>query len=324
MPYINCTVPLSFDGEVRLDKYIASLPDGINRSRLKSGVITILVNGKKEKVSRKVKAGDLIDIEYEDNVPDDIEPENIPLDILYEDENVCVVNKKQGMVTHPALGNWSGTLVNALLFHWGRLSFPELKDAPPSEILKNRRPGIVHRLDKETSGVMITAKNRETEEFLSLQFRCHKNIVKEYIAICKGRPPSKKGVIKTGIIRDPKDRKKFKAVSNTEEGKKAETFYRCVSCYGEYSLLRLRITTGRTHQIRVHLKYINCPVLGDGLYGKQDKKFPKATLMLNSRLLKIRIPGEKEPLVFKSPTPERFLCVMKRLKKDFKKTFLED
>src|SRR5574344_2481678 len=143
----------------------------MNRSKLKSGVTEILINGKKVKLSAKVKASDQIDIDWEDNIPDDIEPENIPLQIIYEDDDVCVVNKEQGMVTHPASGNWSGTLVNALLYHWGRNAFESVKDGSPSEMLAARRPGIVHRLDKDTSGVLITAKNRDAEEWLQNQFK---------------------------------------------------------------------------------------------------------------------------------------------------------
>ncbi len=169
---------------------------------------------------------------------------------------------------------------------------------------------------------MITAKNHDTEEFLSKQFREHKSIVKEYIAICIGRPQHQHGVIKTNIIRDPKERKRFRAVLDTTEGKYAETQYECISCYGEYSLMKLRIMTGRTHQIRVHMKFLNCPILGDGIYAKQDKKFPNAHLMLNARMLKIRIPGQDKLSVFKSPTPERFIEVMKVLKRDFEKTIL--
>ena len=178
MSFFTNKVPPTYKGEIRLDKYIASLPNGMNRSKLKSGIVCIQVNGKKQKISCQVKANDIIDIQWEENVPDNIEPENIPLDIIYEDENVCVVNKKQGMVTHPAAGNWKGTLVNALLYHWGRESIPELKEGQVSKILSNRRPGIVHRLDKETSGIIITAKNHDTEEFLSAQFRNHSSIVK--------------------------------------------------------------------------------------------------------------------------------------------------
>lgn len=322
MSFFTNKVPPTYKGEIRLDKYIASLPNGMNRSKLKSGIVCIQVNGKKQKISCQVKANDIIDIQWEENVPDNIEPENIPLDIIYEDENVCVVNKRQGMVTHPAAGNWKGTLVNALLYHWGRESIPELKEGQVSKILSNRRPGIVHRLDKETSGIIITAKNHDTEEFLSAQFRNHSSIIKEYIAICIGRPQHQHGVIRTNIIRDPKERKRFKAVVDTEEGKSAESYYECVSCYGEYSLMKVRLNTGRTHQIRVHMKYLNCPILGDGIYAHQDKKFPKATLMLNARLLKIKIPGKDELSTFKSPTPERFIEIMKALKRDYAKVIL--
>ena len=322
MSFFTNKVPPTYKGEIRLDKYIASLPNGMNRSKLKSGIVCIQVNGKKQKLSCQVKANDIIDIQWEENVPDNIEPENIPLDIIYEDENVCVINKKQGMVTHPAAGNWKGTLVNALLYHWGRESIPELKEGQVSKILSNRRPGIVHRLDKETSGIIITAKNHDTEEFLSAQFRNHSSIVKEYIAICIGRPQHQHGIIQTNIIRDPKERKRFKAVVGTEEGKPAESYCECISCYGEYSLMKVRINTGRTHQIRVHMKYLNCPILGDGIYAHQDKKFPKATLMLNARLLKIKIPGKEKLSTFKSPTPERFIEVMKVLKRDYTKVIL--
>src|SRR5574344_2167653 len=152
----------------------------MNRSKLKSGICEILLNGSRSKLSAQVSAKDQIDIEWEDNIPTDIEPENIPLEILYEDENVTVVNKKQGMVTHPASGNWTGTLVNALLYHWARESIPLSSKGEPSALMAERRPGIVHRLDKDTSGVIITAKNRDAEEWLQTQFRDHKSLIKEY------------------------------------------------------------------------------------------------------------------------------------------------
>jgi 23S rRNA pseudouridine1911/1915/1917 synthase len=323
MSFFSSTVPVDYRGEERLDKYIASLPNGMNRSKLKSGVTSIFVNGKKQKLSAKVRAGDIIDVQWEENIPENIEPENIPLEIMYEDENVCVINKKQGMVTHPAAGNWTGTLVNALLFHWGRPAVPELKNECDSKILAARRPGIVHRLDKETSGVIITAKNRDAQEFLSRQFRNHKSMVKEYIAICMGRPPHREGTVATQIVRDPRERKRFKAVTGTDEGKFAETQYRCICCYGEYSLMKIRILTGRTHQIRVHMKYLNCPILGDGIYARPDKKFPGATLMLNARLLKIQIPGKEERVVFRTKTPERFVEVMKILQRDYRRTIID-
>lgn len=315
MPYFNYIVPDSYNLSERLDKYIANIPGGLNRSKLKSGVNEILINGKKAKLSQKIKAKDIIDIQWEDNVPDNIEPENIPLEIIYEDDNVTVVNKKQGMVTHPACGNWSGTLVNALLYHWGRQSIGQIKDSDGNaqEVLQRRRPGIVHRLDKDTSGIIITAKNSFSEEWLHNQFM-DRSLLKEYICIVCGKPKVNAGVIRTQIIRDPKDRKKFKAVTGTSEGKNAVTIYHVIATYGNYSLVRVRIKTGRTHQIRVHMKYLNCPILGDVIYNVTDKKFPEATLMLHSYKMKIRLPGKNEFSSIRTPTPERFLKVQKKLK----------
>ena len=316
MPFFSVKVPADFEGTQRLDKYIASLENGMNRSKLKSGVTEILINGKKSKLSQKICAGNQIDIQWEDNIPDDIEPENIPLEIIYEDENVTVVNKKQGMVTHPACGNWNGTLVNALLYHWGRESVPQIKEGSAAEILERRRPGIVHRLDKETSGIIITAKNRDSEEHLQKQFK-EKTLQKEYILICTGRPKSPCGDIRTQIIRDPKNRHRFKAVTDTDDGKFARTIYHCISYYGNYSLIRVRLKTGRTHQIRVHMKYLGCPILGDSVYNKADSNFQNATLMLHSAKLKIRIPGKNEFSTFRAKTPKRFLETEKKLKSKY-------
>lgn len=321
MPFFSIKVPAEFQNQIRLDKYIASLPDGMNRSKLKSGVTEILVNGKKCKLSQKIKANDSIDIQWEDNIPDDIQPQNIPLNIIFENENVTVINKAQGMVTHPACGNWDGTLVNALLYHWQRNAVTLKKEGPESELLAVRRPGIVHRLDKETSGIIITAKNRDSEEWLQKQFY-NKSIQKEYILIVTGRPPAYAGDIRTQIIRDPKNRQRFKAVTNTDEGKYARTIYHCIACYGNYSLIRVRLKTGRTHQIRVHMKYLGCPILGDELYNKKDNVFPNATLMLHSQKLKIQLPNEKNYSVFKTETPERFLKIEKILKSKYEKTIL--
>lgn len=322
MAVINYTVPSDYSKTCRLDSYIAGLPGGMNRSKLKTGVKSITINGKTQKISYKVKPGDNILIEWEDSVPEDIIAQPIPLEIIYEDKNVCVINKPQGMVTHPASGNWENTLVNGLLYHWGRENIKGIKEGSISQQLVKRRPGIVHRLDKDTSGIIITAKNRDSEEYLQKQFQNHKFLVKEYICICCGIPPKKHDTITTQIIRDPRDRKIFKAVTDSNEGKIAVSEYQCISTYGNYSLMRIRIKTGRTHQIRVHMKFINCPILGDPLYGKKDKQFPDATLMLHSRMLKIFIPDNKEKQMFKTSTPERFLKVEQKLKRMFPKCVL--
>ena len=301
----------------RLDSYVAS-NQNITRSRLKQGVISIKVNGKDSKLSSKLKGGEEIEISFEDPVPEDILPENIPLDILYEDDNVTVVNKFQGMVTHPGAGNWTGTLVNALLYHWGKasetLENPENADG---EQKSGNRPGIVHRLDKDTSGVIITGKNREAEEWLQGKFYRRK-VYKEYIAIVKGKPPRGSGEIKTQIVRDQKNRKRFIATEDKTKGKFAHTDYVCLGVYGGYSLMRLKLHTGRTHQIRVHLKHIGCPILGDPIYARKDNLFPDATLMLHARVLGIKLPtGEKK--FFVAPVPKRFKKVLAELRKNFKK-----
>ena len=313
MPFFSAKVPDDYTAEQRLDKYIASLPNAMNRSKLKSGIVEILVNGKKAKLSQKMKAKDQITINDINFGIDN----NIPIDIIYEDDNVTVVNKRQGMVTHPACGNWDGTLVNALLYHWGRESISQLKEGTEAQIMERRRPGIVHRLDKDTSGIIITAKNRDSEEWLQKQFQNKNCMQKEYILICTGRPPAPSGDIRTQIIRDPKYRQRFKAVDDTADGKFARTIYHCIACYGNYSLIRVRIKTGRTHQIRVHMKYLGCPILGDSIYNKKDNLFPDATLMLHSFQMKIRLPGEKQLTTFRTRVPLRFSQVEKKLKAKF-------
>ncbi|MCQ2981129.1 MAG: RluA family pseudouridine synthase [Treponemataceae bacterium] len=304
----------------RLDVYAAGAR-GLSRSRLKNGVETITVNGRKAKLSYKLTGGETVSLEWDDPVPTDIEPEDIPLDIVYEDDRVTVVNKKQGMVTHPAAGNWTGTLVHALLFHWGResLSVGALESA---EGQNAARPGIVHRLDKDTSGCIITAKNRESEDYLHQQFLDHR-IHKEYIAIVKGHLPERKGNIKTQLVRDSKDRKKFTTSDDPAVGKFAWTKYRVVAVYGPYSLVRLRLKTGRTHQIRVHLKSLGCPIVGDPIYGKKDALFDSATLMLHARKLGLRLQGSEEMTYFTAAVPLRFKKVMKTLHQQFPKADLK-
>ncbi len=314
MQSFNATVSEDITSPIRLDKYIGENIEGFNRSKLKTGVKKILVNGKIAKLSTKVSFQDVIYLEWEENIPDDIEPQNIPLEIIYEDKNVTVVNKKQGMVTHPAAGNWNNTLVNALLYHWGKGSIIN-KD-------NRHRPGIVHRLDKDTSGVIITARNSETEEFLANQFKKHKEISKIYICICKGHPPVQEGIIKTNISRDMHDRKKFKAVDLESSGKTAITKFKCIACYGPFSLIKVKIFTGRTHQIRVHLKFLGCPVLGDPIYSKgtKDSNFENASLMLHAFKLRIGLPDSNSSKTFYAKIPVRFKRILKVLHENFNKT----
>lgn len=316
MKKLHLVIPENYSESCRLDQYVASVSAEMNRSKLKTCCQELLLNDKDAKLSSKVKANDVIDIFYEENVPDNIEPENIPLRIVYEDDDVTVVNKPQGMVTHPAAGNWNGTLVNALLFHWGQSAIPQRKDAGENQILKLRRPGIVHRLDKDTSGLIITAKNRNTEEWLGSQFK-ERHVQKEYICIVHGKPPAASGDVRTQIIRDKKNRQRFKAVTATSEGKFARTLYHCIACYGPYSVIRVRIKTGRTHQIRVHMKYLGCPILGDSIYGKPDSLFPDAKLMLHSRQMIIKTSSEKKYRRFTAAVPFRFMETIRILREKF-------
>jgi 23S rRNA pseudouridine1911/1915/1917 synthase len=301
MSEIRLTVDDEYTGGIRLDRYCASRPGAITRSRLKNGASDIAVNGQRSKLSRIVRAGDCIVISWEDPVPEDIAPENIPLRILFENENVTVVNKKQGMVTHPGAGNWTGTLVHALLWHWKL-------EAPAG----NPRPGIVHRLDRDTSGVIVTARNPETESYLQDEFR-HRHVRKTYIAILSGIPKTREGEVRTQLIRDPKNRKRFTWTNDPEKGKFSHTSYRVVKTYGSYALVVFSLHTGRTHQLRVHSKYLGCPILGDPVYGKKDAIFTDATLMLHARKLVIRLPGETKGTLFSAPVPARFRKVIRKL-----------
>lgn len=319
-------VTLEGGGSIRLDKYCAQVC-GIARSRLKNGLISVEVDGKPAKLSKPVKAGSAVSLLWADPVPESIEPENIPLDILFENNEVTVINKKSGMVVHPAAGNWSGTLVNALLFHWraqGINAFSADGASPEAA-----RPGIVHRLDKDTSGVMIAARNPCAAQFLQNEFKAHR-ARKIYAAILCGSPPEKRGVVENVIFRDPKNRLRFScapysakacaAGSRPAAGKRAKTAYKVIAEYGDYSLALFRIYTGRTHQIRVHSRYLGCPVLGDPLYGKQAASLP---MMLHSLSLSIRLPGEEAPSVFRAPLPEHFKNTLRALKCCGKPVFLQ-
>ena len=313
---------LSLQFPIRLDLYASSL-QGISRSRLKTGIQAIKINGKDSKLSAKLKGGESVYLSWEDPIPQDIEPQDIPLDIIYEDENITIVNKKQGMVVHPAAGNWNNTLVNALLYHWGRNAIKNVSTTPTSSVTvtNTQRPGIVHRLDKDTSGCLITARNREEEVWLQSRFKSH-HVRKEYICIVNGHPPVKLGSIKTQIMRDPRNRKKFTTGTDSEKGKFAHTLYKCLAIYGPYSLIRVRLKTGRTHQIRVHMQHIGCPILGDPIYGKKDELFKNATLMLHSRTLEIQITPQGPLKTFNAPVPIRFKKVLRVLHEKYEKCTL--
>jgi 23S rRNA pseudouridine1911/1915/1917 synthase len=296
-------------GGVRLDRYIAENLGLLSRSQIKARELKAAVNGKETKISRMVKNGDALELVWKEAEPLNIIPENIPLDIIYEDERAVVINKAQGMVVHPGAGNRRGTLANALYYR--RLERNSLAGGPDGGLCDTGgiRPGIVHRLDKETSGVIIATYDDEALAFLAGQFKSRKT-KKTYIALVNGIPKEKKGRIETFIARDPKDRKRFTIAAR---GRLAITYYSVIKTWRTHSLVLLRPKTGRTHQLRVHVRYLGHPIVGDPLYGFTDTLFPKASLMLHAKSLAIILPGEDTQRVFKAPLPERFTAMIRSL-----------
>lgn len=315
MPRILITVDASAGQGIRLDRWLASIPGAITRSRLKNGLSLLTVNDSPAKLSRVIHPGDTILAEWEDETVEGISAENIPLDIIYEDANVTVVNKQSGMVTHPAAGNWTGTLVNALLWRWSTIPVGDTAEARirVGEHSEGAlRPGIVHRLDKDTSGLIITARNPETEAYLQGLFKTRR-VKKIYLAIVCGRPKERERTIETNIARDPKSRKKFIATAMTSPGKRAKTSYRVIASWEKHSLIAFVLHTGRTHQIRVHCKYLGFPILGDPIYGRKDHTFPHASLMLHAWRLSLNLPDDENRTRFEAPVPERMKAVIDAL-----------
>ncbi|MCL2765036.1 MAG: RluA family pseudouridine synthase [Treponema sp.] len=286
---------------LRLDRYVSEILGLLSRSQIKAKCLKAKVNGKEVKISKSVKQGDRLELYWTDSPPVDLVPQDIPLEIIYEDERCVVINKAQGMVVHPGAGNMQGTLANALYYR--RLN------KGGKEGVYSVRPGIVHRLDKETSGIIIAAYDDEAHAFLAQQFKARK-VKKNYIAIISGTPKENKGRIETCIARDPRNRKCFTVSS---EGRNAVTFYKLIKSWKTHSLLLLRPRTGRTHQLRVHLRHLGHPVLGDPVYGNKDSMFAEASLMLHSRDLSIILPGETEERIFSSLAPERFISIFNKL-----------
>jgi 23S rRNA pseudouridine1911/1915/1917 synthase len=307
MPSFSITINNIDPMGLRLDRCIAENLCLLSRSQIKTRGLEALVNGKTAKISRIVKNGDKIELSWNEPEPVDIIPEDIPLDIIFENNRAVVINKPQGMVVHPGAGNWRGTLANAL-YHRRLKLCPLTEDGAYAQGV---RPGIVHRLDKDTSGVIIAAYDDEALAFLAEQFKSRK-AKKTYIAIVNGIPKEKKGRIETFIARDPKDRKRFTV---SDQGRSSLTLYSVIKTWKSHSLLLLRPKTGRTHQLRVHLRHIGHPVSGDPVYGFADQVFPDAGLMLHSRSLAITLPGESEQRLFKAPLPERFTAMIKLLER---------
>lgn len=285
----------------RLDKVCSEIFSDYSRSQIKQlldgGNIT--VNGKTEKAKYKVKSGDVIRLEEPETRTLELRSENIPLDIVYEDDDVIVINKPQGMVVHPAPGHDEHTLVNALLYH-----------CPLSTINGTFRPGIVHRIDKDTSGLLMVAKNDKAHRSLAKQLKDKTNI-REYVALVHGRIAEDEGTINAPIGRSLKDRKKQAVV---KDGRNAVTHFEVLKRYRDYTFVKCILKTGRTHQIRVHMKYIGHPLVGDPLYG------PKKTIKGNGQFLHAGKLGFVHPttgklLIFEAPLPKIFQECLEKLDK---------
>ncbi|HEL1619580.1 TPA: RluA family pseudouridine synthase [Streptococcus suis] len=288
-------------GGVRLDKALADLTDlsrSVANEQIKNG--QVLVNGQAKKAKYSVQVGDVISYQVPEVEEIDYVAEDIPLEIVYQDEDVAVVNKPQGMVVHPSAGHTSGTLVNALLYH--------VKDL--SGINGVLRPGIVHRIDKDTSGLLMIAKNDEAHTKLAAELKDKKSL-RKYWAIVHGNLPNDRGMIEAPIGRSEKDRKK-QAV--TAKGKEAVTRFQVLERFGDYTLVELTLETGRTHQIRVHMAYIGHPVAGDEAYG------PKKTLkghgqFLHARTLGFTHPRTGEVVEFTAEAPAIFQETLEKLRR---------
>ena len=252
------------------------------------------------KPNYRIKTGDEFQIVLPRPVPLEAEPEDIPLDIIYEDDDVIVLNKPRGMVVHPAPGHYTGTLVNALLYHCKNLS----------GINGVIRPGIVHRLDKDTSGIMIVAKNDEAHVSLSKQIQ-EKTAKRTYLCIVRGNVKADKGVIKTRMDRDKNDRKRMAVV--TEGGREAITEYEVLERFGRFTVVRCRLMTGRTHQIRLHMEYLGYPLVGDPKYSPMKIPFSIKGQALHSQTLDFIHPRTGKPMYFEAPLPEDMQKIITRL-----------
>jgi 23S rRNA pseudouridine1911/1915/1917 synthase len=318
-------VPDGQHTDIRLDKYISSFVQNATRNKVQKAIKSgyVLVNGKVEKSSYVMQPGDKIEISLPKPPPPKAKAEDIPIDVIYEDDDLLIVNKPDDMVVHPAYGNWTGTLVNGLLHHTGK----NLSKAEEETL----RPGIVHRLDKDTSGLLVVAKNEVAHQKLSKQF-ANKSVNRTYWAIVWGNPPEE-GVIDGNLGRSPKDRK-IMTVLNDEKGKTAVTRYKRLEEFDHLALLEIHLETGRTHQIRVHMKHKKYYVFGDKTYGGDTVRYGPNSgsrkAMFNNLFAKLERqalhaktlgfihPATDEFVTFDSPLPEDFQFLLDALRKNCK------
>lgn len=297
-------VPEEFQGE-RIDKYLSEACCGLTRSYLQKLLKSHLVevDGKAVKNSYRVSAGETVELEVPEAVEPEIEAEPIPLDILYEDKDIILINKPKGMVVHPAAGHYSQTLVNGLMYHCrGELS----------GINGVMRPGIVHRIDMDTTGVLIVCKNDFAHNSIAEQLKVH-SITRKYYAIVHGVIGEDEGTVDAPIGRHPVDRKKMSI--NYKNGKHAVTHYRVLERFKQFTYVECQLETGRTHQIRVHMASLNHPLLGDSVYGPSKCPFKLQGQTLHAGVLGIIHPRTGEYMEFSAPLPEYFENLLEKLRK---------
>jgi 23S rRNA pseudouridine1911/1915/1917 synthase len=289
----------------RLDHFLVGFLPEFSRSHLQALIKDgrVLVDGRPaQKAGKMLEPGVQVQVRIPPPAPSELIPEDIPLDVLFENEDLLVVNKPAGMVVHPAAGHGRGTLAQAALAH-----------APNMQgVGGEQRPGIVHRLDKDTSGLILLAKNDAAHQFLQDQFR-DRQVHKVYLALVDGSPPTPNGRVEAAIGRDPAQRKRM-GIRPPGKGRAAASLYRTVEKFQEHTLLEVEPITGRTHQIRLHLAFLGCPVVGDRVYGRARSSLPLKRHFLHAARLEVRLPGEDEPRRFEAPLPAELEQVLERLR----------
>lgn len=299
---LNSIVVSDEDDLIRIDKFIANVATDLTRSRIQ-GLISdgnITVNDKVVKANYKVREHDVIKMLIPDAVPVDIPAENIFLDIIYEDDDILVVNKPKGMVVHPAPGHYTGTLVNALMYHCQNNL---------SGINGELRPGIVHRIDMDTTGLLVVCKNDKSHNFIAEQLKEH-TITRKYQAIVYNAFKDTEGTVEGNIGRHPNDRKKMTIIPS---GKEAVTHYKVLKNMGKFTLIECQLETGRTHQIRVHMSSINHPLLGDEVYGPKTCPYKLQGQVLHAKTLGFIHPTTKKYIEFDSELPDYFIRLIDTL-----------
>lgn len=294
-------------GGGRLDHVLVDELGDLSRNRIQRLIRQgrVRVDGQAvQKTGFKLEGGEQVEIRIPPPAPSTLVPEALPLDVIYEDSNLLVVNKEPGMVVHPSAGHESGTMVHAVLAH-----APDLRGV--GEV---RRPGVVHRLDKDTSGLILFAKDDATHQYLQRQFK-DRTVKKTYLALVDGLPPTPTGRIEAAIGRDERNRKKM-AVVPDEKGRPATTLYKTLEQFAGHALLEVHPLTGRTHQIRVHLAFLGCPVSGDREYGRRKVALPVKRQMLHASQIQIMLPGDSQPRVFFAPLADDFEHILSYLRGD--------